>query len=503
MIHAFHGDVERIETYDATFNHSYDAVLGYLDEYLEKSEGHPMISDGIKGDIRSTVTEMKSLLSDYRTLLFEPNVIFAKAGDVESLMPTSVQYGPLILAVDEHINNLVEQELQIQETNFGITKNAVTRTTILTYVVIFLAITAAVILSVYLYRQVGLPLHDYTDWMRFTAKGDVSWDAEELAILDKFKGRRDEIGVLFECYADLCAYIQQKCDELAAVSQGDLTVEVIPNSDTDLLAIAAKNMVEKLNVMFAEINSTSMQIENNAGQLNQGTNILADGSAEQAATVEQLSASVNAIAEKTESNASLAGKAAALASTIKSNAERGSRQMDEMMTAVNEINQASQSIGKVIKVIDDIAFQTNILALNAAVEAARAGQHGKGFAVVAEEVRNLAAKSAEAAKDTGGLIENSMEKARQGTDIAEETASSLADIVSGINESSMLIGEIARSSEGQSTSINQINLSIDHVSQTVSENSATAEEISTISEELNNKAKFLEELVAQFKLGRR
>ena len=216
--------------------------------------------------------------------------------------------------------------------------------------------------------------------------------------------------------------------------------------------------------------------------------------------MEQLSASISEIAFKTKDNAEMAGRAATLANTIKLNAEKGSHQMDEMMSAVKEINQASQSISKVIKVIDDIAFQTNILALNAAVEAARAGQHGKGFAVVAEEVRNLAAKSAEAAKDTGELIANSMEKAELGSRIAGDTATSLAEIVSGINESSQIVGDIASSSEQQSTGIEHINQGIDQVAHVVQQNSATAEESAAASEEMSGQSSMLEDLIAQFKL---
>ena len=196
----------------------------------------------------------------------------------------------------------------------------------------------------------------------------------------------------------------------------------------------------------------------------------------------------------------MAEKAATLAETIRGNAEKGSLQMEEMMLAVNDINEASGSISKVIKVIDDIAFQTNILALNAAVEAARAGQHGKGFAVVAEEVRNLAAKSAEAARDTGSLIENSIDKANLGVRIAGETAESLSEIVSGINESHQLVGEIARSSEEQTQGINHINTGIDQVAQVVQQNSATAEESAAASEEMSGQSDMLQQLIAQFKI---
>jgi methyl-accepting chemotaxis protein len=319
-------------------------------------------------------------------------------------------------------------------------------------------------------------------------------------MINRLAQSTDEIGELSRGAASFLQHITNISDELNSVADGDLTVKVEKLSDNDVMAKALLNMIDSLNSMFGDISQTTAQVTGSSKQIADSAQTLAQASTEQNTAVELLSASVSEVAQKTRDNADLAGRAATLANTIKQNAEKGSQQMDEMMTAVQEINQAGQSISKVIKVIDDIAFQTNILALNAAVEAARAGQHGKGFAVVAEEVRNLASKSAEAAKDTGNLIANSTEKAELGFRIAGETAASLAEIVSGINESAQIVSEIANSSAQQSAGIAQVNQGIDQVAQVVQQNSAIAEESAASSEEMSSQSVILERLIARFKL---
>jgi len=368
-------------------------------------------------------------------------------------------------------------------------------------VVLVAAIAIAVFLTIYISGLIAKPLSVIAGaFSQIGTRGKLQFDDSVTRFANETALRKDELG---DCAKGFKGIIDHMIDierNLAEIADGDLTTTVHALSEEDSIANSMQRTLDNLNTMFGEINSASNQVSTGSKQIADGAQSLAQGSTEQAASVEELSASIGEIAQKTKENATMAERAATLASTIMQNAERGSSQMGDMTTAVHEINQASQSISKVIKVIDDIAFQTNILALNAAVEAARAGQHGKGFAVVAEEVRNLAAKSAEAAKDTGGLIQNSMEKAELGARIAGETAESLADIVSGINESSQIVGEIARSSEEQALGITQINTGIDQVAQVVQQNSATAQQSAAASEQMSSQSSMLEELISQFKL---
>ena len=361
-----------------------------------------------------------------------------------------------------------------------------------TLVLVGVVIVASVLLALFITNSIIKPLHQMTETAEELAIGDLEVTAEYSV--------NDQIGRLAEAFRHLINATKQQVVVMEMLANGDLTADVKPRSDKDVMSYAIIRMLEKLNQMFMEVHAATNQVSEGAKQIADGAQSLAQGSTEQAASIEELSSSISGIAQSTVSNAEIASRTVEQEESIISNAEKGSRQMDEMMEAVQEISAASRNINKVIKVIDDIAFQTNILALNAAVEAARAGQHGKGFAVVAEEVRSLASKSAEAAKETGTLIENSMEKAELGARIAGETAASLAEIVSGINETSGFIREIANALENQTSGINQINAGIDQVAQVVQLNSATSQEEAAASEEMSGQSAMLQRLIAQFKL---
>ncbi|ROR27329.1 methyl-accepting chemotaxis protein [Mobilisporobacter senegalensis] len=280
----------------------------------------------------------------------------------------------------------------------------------------------------------------------------------------------------------------------------DVVIDIHTKDEVGILSKAFRKMSDNLNNVMSNINSAAEQVATGARQVSDSSMALSQGSTEQASSVEELTASLEEISSQTQLNAENAKKANGLSVTAKEDALQGDSQMKDMLKSMEEINESSANIYKIIKVIDDIAFQTNILALNAAVEAARAGQHGKGFAVVAEEVRTLAARSANAAKETTDLIEDSIKKAENGTVIAKDTAGALNKIVDGIEEVAAIVKNIAIASEEQATGIAQINQGIIQVSEVVQNNSATSEESAAASEELSSQAVLLKELVGNFKL---
>ena len=308
--------------------------------------------------------------------------------------------------------------------------------------------------------------------------------------------------VLNDTISTILSYVSEISSVLTEMAAGNLQQAITADYRGDFVEIknSLNNIIGSLNEVLGDINDAADQVASGSRQVSDGSQALSQGSTEQASSIEELTASITEIASQTKQNAINANQANELATTAKENAASGNAQMIEMVNSMKEINVSSANISKIIKVIDEIAFQTNILALNAAVEAARAGQHGKGFAVVAEEVRNLAARSANAAKETTDLIEGSIAKVKAGTKIANETAEALVQIVSGVDKAARLVGDIAAASNEQATGISQVNKGIEQVSQVIQNNSATAEESAAASEELSSQAELLKEMISRFRL---
>jgi len=302
--------------------------------------------------------------------------------------------------------------------------------------------------------------------------------------------------------ATTAAPLNEALQVMQAMAEGDLTPEVRGDYKGSFLYLkdSINRALASTNSILLQVMNATEQVSSGSGQISESSQSLSSGATEQAASVEELSASMTELASQTKNNTENASVAAKLALTSRKNAEEGNQQMLLLNKAMQEINESSNEIKKVIKVIDDIAFQTNLLAINAAVEAARAGVHGKGFAVVASEVRNLAQKSAKAANETTELIEGSVKKAEGGSRISEQTSSSLKDIVESIIKVTDLVDEIASASKEQLQGIEQTNTGIDQVSQVTQQTAANSEETASAAVELTNQAAELHNLIMQFKL---
>ncbi len=312
--------------------------------------------------------------------------------------------------------------------------------------------------------------------------------------------------VLYVIILFVAIRIRRPISEVTAVAlrvaEGDLQddVTVTYRDEIGTLQMSMRKIIMSLNDVLTDIYSSSNQVSNGADQVSFGAQSLAHGATEQAASVEQLAATIAEISTQVSDNADKAQKANELTNKAGAKLSLGNEEMQKMLLSMNEISEKSVEVSKIIKTIEEIAFQTNILALNAAVEAARAGQAGRGFAVVADEVRNLASKSEEAAKVTSQLIKDSILTVQRGHGIADCTAKTLNEVLQVSKQIVELMNRIALSSEQQSASIKQILIGIDQISTVVQTNSATSEQSAAASEELSGQARMLKEMISRFKL---
>lgn len=313
--------------------------------------------------------------------------------------------------------------------------------------------------------------------------------------------RSDEVGRLAETMDAFADSMQNEMIEpLQKLASGDLDFQVKPHGKDDVIRNALLKVKTDLNELLAEMQSIGDGIASGSAQVADSSQSLSQGATEQASSLQEISASLDEMTGQTSRNAENASKANQVSGQSKDSAFQCDQQMQELVSSMEEIRQAGDNISKIIKTIDEIAFQTNLLALNAAVEAARAGQHGKGFAVVAEEVRNLAGRSAKAARETTELIGGTVEKTENGAKLVNSTAEALQGILAQTAQVSTLVEEIALASKEQAEGIGQINQGLSQVDQVTQQNTANAEETAAATEELNGQVEQLRSLLHKFHL---
>jgi len=363
------------------------------------------------------------------------------------------------------------------------------------YTVIIGAVTSialAIAISIYMKKSVKKPITKLSNAAKRLANGDIDFEI--------FALKNDEIGELITSFRHMIKMTGEQVKILERMAEGDLSGEITPRSGEDSMGAAIVKITNSLNNSLREIDECAQSIAHGSRQIMEDSRRLSGGTMTQTSAIEGLSEQISRLTGDTKENAVKAGMASELSNSIKENAQTGSSRMSEMLTAVNEINDSAQSIGKMVRVIDNIAFRTNILALNASVEAARAGQNSGGFSVVANEVRLLATQSIDVSKEMTALVTESVKKTRYGSELADAAVDAFSEIAYGIIQSSAIVTEIAENCDRQSMAIERINEGIGRVSEVTKSSGESAAESAEASSEMYGQAVKLQDNIAKFKL---
>ncbi len=440
--------------------------------------------------------------------IIEPhNTIHEQAGNIVELNKTNPEEAmevlesvilPNVLTIINNLNGIADRCNELAMVSFGVSASVLQRNSVIQLSIIGLVLIVLVIIALFIISITVKPTLKITDAAEKLAKGelDVRIDIKSQNEMGRMAASLNKaIGTIND-------YIRDISGKLGQMSVGDMRIVVDMDYIGDFTAIkqAMENTASALSQTLLIINAAAEQVSTGAAQVSSGAQALAEGSSEQASSVEELTVSVSKIAEQAAENSENVKIAYQYVEQAGAGLNTGNEHMAQLTEAMADIGAASNQIANITKVIEDIAFQTNILALNAAIEAARAGSSGKGFAVVADEVRSLAGKSAEAAKQTGELIQNSVESVSKGTRITTQTAQILKEVGVSASKVTESFTKIEQASAEQAIAIEQVEQGITQVSSVIQTNAATAEENSATSEEMSAQAVTLREEVSKFKL---
>lgn len=481
-----------IDSYISASDENMDTIASELEWFSTDYEGDTSLIQGF-------ITELTTL-NETRTKVVELLEQNSEAANKEAETIMTDEYTPICVEAEEGIKSFTDKQREIATENYeGAMKSQKTQM-VIAVVLSVVAVLLALIQALKLVKAIIVPVREMQGAMKDIGEGhlDVTVEYEAKDEFGEFAdGMRHTLKNLKEIIGDI-NYL------MLELSKGNFTVRSSMREsyigDYASMLASIRKLKDNLNSTLNQINETADQVASGSDQVSSGAQALSQGATEQASSVEELAATINEISNHIGDNADNAKSASTKSERVKEQAGESSMRMQEMLSAMQDISNKSGEIGKIIKTIEDIAFQTNILALNAAVEAARAGTAGKGFAVVADEVRNLAAKSAEASQNTATLIESTLQAVERGTSIANETAQSLSNVVMGVDDITVTIESISNASEEQADAVKQVTLGIDQISSVVQTNSATAEQSAAASEELAGQSQLLKNLTSKFQI---
>lgn len=474
---------------------SLDKITEMVDKAGKDTKGHFIVVDDngtILADPRNSDNNFENVAEAYGNEL--GNLILSGA-DFNEVKVDNKAY--LVKSIKSDKTNWRYVALLDKDDMFSPITNLIKMANIIVFIMALLAILFGIITSL----KISKPIKEVSEAANKIAGGDfyvqihTKASGEVGELVDSFK----RIGITLVNYKE---YIEEIAHILNLIADGNLCFELKQEYIGEFSKIkdSLLNISDNLSLTVQNVKTSSEQIAMAANQVSSGAQSLAQGTTEQASSIEEFSAKIANISLQIKNTADNANLANTEVMSTSDEVKNSNNQMQQMKLAMNNINAKSVEISKIIKTIEDIAFQTNILALNAAVEAARAGSAGKGFAVVADEVRNLAQKSADAAKNTTLLIEETVQAVERGAKIVDNTAQSMINVVTGSDQVREFVNEIARTSKEQSDAVSQILLGVEQISSVIQSNSATAEESAAASEELSGQADLLKQHMDQFQI---